>query len=108
VSFSGIVVAISGQVPMDEAGHMVGVDDPEEQVRQVFRNLGVALSASGSDFTRVVKLTVYLTDLDDLAVFRKVRDEYLDPSALPASSLVEVKRLINPAFRVEIDALATV
>lgn len=108
VSFSGIVVAISGQVPMDEAGRMVGVDDPEEQVRQVFRNLGVALSASGSDFTRVVKLTVYLTDLDDLTVFRKVRDEYLDPSALPASSLVEVKRLINPAFRVEIDALATV
>jgi enamine deaminase RidA (YjgF/YER057c/UK114 family) len=34
---------------MDEDGRMVGVDDPEEQVRQVFRNLGVALSASGSD-----------------------------------------------------------
>lgn len=108
VSFSGTVVAISGQVPMDEDGRMVGVDDPAEQVRQVFRNLGVALSASGSDFTRVVKLTVYLTDLDDLAVFRKVRDEYLDPSAPPASSLVQVKGLINPAFRVEIDALAVV
>jgi reactive intermediate/imine deaminase len=108
VSFSGTVVAVSGQVPLDEDGRVVGADDPAEQVRQVFRNLGAALSAAGSDFTRVVKLTVYLTDLDDLAVFRQVRDEYLDPSASPASSLVQVKGLIHPAFRVEIDALAVV
>ncbi|GIJ11853.1 RidA family protein [Micromonospora andamanensis] len=108
VSFSGTVVAVSGQVPMDEHGRAVGIDDPEEQTRQVFRNLEVALKAAGSDFARVVKLTVYLTDLDDLAVFRKVRDEYLDHSAPPASSLVQVKGLINPAFRVEIEALAVI
>jgi reactive intermediate/imine deaminase len=106
VSFSGTVVAVSGQVPMDQDGRVVGIDNPAEQMRQVFRNLGIALSAAGSDFARVVKLTVYLTDLDDLAVFREVRDEYLDPSAPPASSLVQVKGLINPAFRVEIEALA--
>ena len=46
--------------------------------------------------------TIYLTDLEDLAV----RDQYLDPAALPASSLVQVKGLVHPAFRVEIDALA--
>jgi reactive intermediate/imine deaminase len=106
VSFSGTCVAVSGQVPLDEDGHMVGADNPVEQVRQVFHNLGVALTAAGSDFARVVKLTVYLTDLDDLALFREVRDQYLDPSALPASSLVQVKGLINPAFRIEIDAIA--
>jgi reactive intermediate/imine deaminase len=106
VSFSGTVVAISGQVPMDKDGCVVGADDPAEQMRQVFHNLGVALIAAGSDFARVVKLTIYLTDLEDLAVFRKVRDQYLDPAALPASSLVQVKGLVNPAFRVEIDALA--
>lgn len=55
-----------------------------------------------------MKLTVYLTDLDDLAVFRNVRDRYIDPSAPPASSLVQVKGLVNEAFRVEIDALAVV
>jgi enamine deaminase RidA (YjgF/YER057c/UK114 family) len=108
VSFSGTVVAVSGQVPMDERGHVVGVDDPEAQMRQVFHNLGVALAAAGSDFARIVKLTVYLTDLDDLTTFRTVRDEYLDPSAPPASSLVQVKGFINPAFKVEIDALAIV
>jgi reactive intermediate/imine deaminase len=106
VSFSGTLVAVSGQVPIDEDGRVVGIDDPAEQVRQVFRNLKVALNAAGSNFARVVKLTVYLTELDDLATFREVRDEYLDPSALPASSLVQVKGLINPAFRIEIDAIA--
>jgi len=108
VSFTGTLVAVSGQVPTDGAGQVVGADDPEEQVRQVFRNLGAVLRAAGSDFSRVVKLTVYLTDLGDLAAFRKVRDEFIDTSAPPASSLVQVSGLINPTFRVEIDALAVV
>lgn len=108
VSFTGTVVAVSGQVPTDGSGQVVGADDPEEQVRQVFRNLGAVLRAAGSDFSRVVKLTVYLTDLGDLAVFRKVRDEFVDTSAPPASSLVQVSGLVNPTFRVEIDALAVV
>jgi reactive intermediate/imine deaminase len=108
VSFSGTMVAVSGQVAMDEHGEVVGVGDAEQQVRQVFRNLGVVLRAAGSDFDRVVKLTVYLTDLNDLPVFRKVRDELLSPEALPASSLVQVSGLIHPALRVEVDALAVV
>lgn len=106
MSFSGTLVAVSGQVPMDEAGNVVGADDPEAQVRQVFVNLRTALAAAGSDLGRVVKLTVYLTDLADLPVFRRVRDEFIDPDAAPASSLVRVSGLIHPAFRVEIDALA--
>lgn len=54
----------------------------------------------------VVKLTVYLTDLRDLPAFRKVRDEHQDAARPPACSLVQVAALVNPAFRVEIDALA--
>lgn len=108
VSFSGTVVAVSGQVPLDEDGQVVGLDDPAAQMRQVFRNLGVALTAAGSGFDRIVKLTVFLTDMADLTVFRKVRDEHLDASALPASSLVQVAALVNPAFRVEIEAFALV
>jgi enamine deaminase RidA (YjgF/YER057c/UK114 family) len=106
VSFSGPMVAISGQVPMDRHGRVVGVDDPPEQMRQVFRNLDIALRAAGSSLGRIVKLTVYLTDLNDLATFRQVRDEYLDPSSPPASSLIRVSGLVDPAFHVEIDALA--
>ena len=108
VSHSGTVVAVSGQVPMDADGRVVGTGDPEAQMRQVFGNLDAVLRAAGSDFARVLKLTVYLTDLADLAVFRAVRDEFVDPAAPPASSLVQVAGLVHPAFRVEIDAIAAI
>ncbi|WP_238009942.1 RidA family protein [Dactylosporangium sp. AC04546] len=106
VRFSGVLVAVSGQVPLDGSGQVVGAGDVEAQVRQVFVNLGAALTAAGSGLDRVVKLTVYLTDLADLPVFRAVRDEFIDPSRPPASSLVQVSGLVHPAFRVEVDALA--
>ncbi len=56
--------------------------------------------------SQVVKLTVFLTDLADLADFRRVRDEFITEQAPPASSLVQVSGLVNPAFRVEVEALA--
>jgi reactive intermediate/imine deaminase len=108
VRFSGELVAVSGQVPMDGAGQVVGAGDIEAQVRQVFVNLATALAAAGSGLDRVVKLTVYLTDLKDLPVFRTVRDEFIGAYPAPASSLVQVSGLVHPAFQVEIDALAVV
>jgi reactive intermediate/imine deaminase len=108
VAFTGRCVAVSGQVPLDAEGNLVGADDPEAQVEQVFRNLGTALYAAGTSFADVVKLTLFLTDLADLAVFRAVRERYLDAAAAPASSLVRVAGLVHPAFRVEIEAWAVV
>ncbi len=108
VAVSGRMVVVSGQVPLDAQGRLVGPDDPEAQVRQVFDNLMAALAAAGAGMEHVVKLTVYLTDLADLAVFRSVRDEYISVEKPPASSLVRVAGLVSPAFRVEIDALAAV
>jgi enamine deaminase RidA (YjgF/YER057c/UK114 family) len=105
VRFTGAMVAVSGQVPADADGHVVG-DDAEAQVRQVYANLATALRAAGSDLRHVVKLTVFLTDLADLPAFRRVRDEVMGPGDQPACSLVQVAGLVNPAFRVEIDALA--
>jgi len=106
VAFAGPMVVVSGQVPIDVAGNLVGEGDPEAQVRQVFANLATALAAAGSGMEHVVKLTVFLTDLGDLGVFRAVRDEHIDPARPPASSLVQVAGLVDPAFRVEIEALA--
>jgi enamine deaminase RidA (YjgF/YER057c/UK114 family) len=106
VSFDGRTVAVSGQAPMDADGNVVGVDDPVAQVRQVFANLAAALTAAGSDLSRVIKLTVFLTDLADLGAFRQVRDEVLPGPQRPASSLVQVAGLVHPQWRVEIEALA--
>ncbi|WP_370132990.1 RidA family protein [Streptacidiphilus sp. EB103A] len=108
VAAAGTVVAVSGQVPLDEEGRVVGEGDVAAQVRQVFRNLRVALRAAGAELEDVVKLTVFLTDMADLPAFRQARDEFLDPQRLPASSLVQVAGLVHPAFRAEIDALAVI
>ena len=106
VAFSGPMVVVSGQVPVDAEGRLVGQDDPAAQIRQVFENLAAALAAAGTTMDQVVKLTVFLTDLGDLAEFRRVRDDYVSAEHPPASSLVQVGALVNPAFRVEVEALA--
>lgn len=106
VVFGGRMVAVSGQVPVDRDGNVVGAGDVRAQLRQVFDNLATALAAANAGLSDVVKLTVYLTDLADLAAFREVRDEYVNVEQPPASSLVQVSALVNPLFKVEIDALA--
>jgi enamine deaminase RidA (YjgF/YER057c/UK114 family) len=100
------MVMVSGQVPLDEAGRLVGAGDTLAQARQVFRNIRAALVAAGASFADVVKLTVFLTDIADLAAFREARDEVFDAAAPPASSLVQVVALVNPEFRIEIEAVA--
>jgi enamine deaminase RidA (YjgF/YER057c/UK114 family) len=106
VTFSGRSVAVSGQLPLDSQGRLVGPGDPAAQVRKVFENISAGLAAAGAGIEDLVMITVYLTDLADLDTFRRVRDEYLSPERPPASSLVQVSGLVTPGARVEIDALA--
>ncbi len=106
VLFSGPMMVISGQVPVDADGGLVGKDDPEAQVRQVFANLRAALRAVGATMAHVVKLTYFVTDMSMLPTVRQVRDEYVDADRPPASSLVQVAGLVNPDFMIEIEALA--
>ena len=105
--FSGRLVAVSGQVAWDAEGNVVS-DDIEAQARQVFTNLRTALGSVGADLSNVVKLTVFLTDIGDTATVRQVRNEFVDPAAPPASTLVAVTALVHPALKIEIEALAVV
>lgn len=106
--FSGRLVAVSGQVAFDAEGSIVGRDDVEAQARQVFRNLQTALGAVGADLANVVKLTVFLTDIGDVATVRRVRNEFVDAASPPASTLVQVTALVDPALKIEVEALAVV
>lgn len=101
----GSVVHISGQVPARSDGSVVSSDDVEAQCEQVFRNLETALAAAGAGWLDVVKMTYFLTDINDLPDVRAVRDRHLDPDHLPASSLVQVVALVNPDFKIEVDAV---
>jgi enamine deaminase RidA (YjgF/YER057c/UK114 family) len=106
--FSGRLVAVAGQVAWDADGRVVGGDDIEAQARQVFANLRTALASAGTDLAHVVKLTIFLTDIADVAVVRRVRNEFVDPASPPASTLVAVTALVDPALKIEIEALAVV
>ena len=96
---------VSGCVPVDEQGRLVGGDDVVEQARQVFRNIGAILEAAGAGFADVAKVTVYLTDIDDRPKINPVRQEVFG-AARPASTLIEISRLAVPGARIEVDAVA--
>jgi len=102
------IIFVSGQVPLDSTGRVVGVGDFRAQARQVFENLRAALAASGATFRDVVKVTVFLRDSDSLRIFREVRDQYINPAAPPASSLVVVRGLLREELLLEVEAVAAV
>jgi reactive intermediate/imine deaminase len=103
----GRIVFVAGQVPMDKNGKLVGAGDFAAQVRQTFTNLRAALAASGADFSHVVDMTTYVTDMSQIDTYRSVRNQYMT-SPLPAASLVQVKGLFRSDVMVEVSAIAVV
>jgi 2-iminobutanoate/2-iminopropanoate deaminase len=97
---------VSGQVPLDQAGKLVGPGDFKSQAEQVFANLNRALTAAGATFENVVKITIFMVDMSHLPELRAVRDKYINTKAPPASSLVEVRRLLQEGMLVEVEAIA--
>lgn len=107
---SGKLLFLSGHVPFNEDGTVVG-PDLEDQLEQAFRNVATTLRAAGSDFANVARITIYVRDLDpaaDLPVIRAVRDRHIDVARPPASALIGVTALFDDKVRVEIDAIAVV
>ena len=100
------LVFISGQVPLDAKGELVGPGDVDAQTRQVFENLAAALEAAGVGWPDVVKLNYFLRDVSRIESVRSVRDQFLDTRHLPASTLVEVSGLFRDDVLIEIDAIA--
>jgi 2-iminobutanoate/2-iminopropanoate deaminase len=105
VRADGPMLFVSGVVPVDEQGRLAGGDDIVEQARAVFRNLAAVLAAGGATFADVVKVSVFLTDVDDRPLIDPVRQEAFG-AARPASTLVEVSRLAVPGAKIEVEAVA--
>jgi len=105
------IIFMSGQTALDRDGNLVGKDDFAAQAAQVFRNLAIALQERGCNATNLVKLTVFLTNMDHLGVYREARNTFfasVNPPAAPAVTLVEVSKLYGPDFMIEIEAIAAV
>ena len=102
---AGDLLFVSGCVPVDDRGELVGGDDVVAQARRVFENVGEGLSAAGAGPQDVVKVSVFLTDVDDRPAINSVRKEFFGET-LPASTLVEVSRLAIPGAKIEVEAVA--
>jgi reactive intermediate/imine deaminase len=102
---AGDLLFVSGCVSVDGDGNVVGVGDVVAQARQVFTNIGLVLEAAGATFADVVKVTTFLTNVDDRATINPVRQEFFG-DARPASTLVEVSRLVLPELLIEVEAVA--
>jgi 2-iminobutanoate/2-iminopropanoate deaminase len=99
----GDLLFVSGVAPVDAKGKVVS-DDPAAQTRQVFQNMKAILDAAGASFADVLKVTVYLTDVEDRKKINPVRQEYFG-AARPASTLIGVQALAIPGMKVEIEAV---
>lgn len=101
----GDLVIVSGQAAIDQDGHIVGVGDFDAQAEQVFRNLTRVLAAAGSGLDRVVKVTIYLTDMGNFPKIVELRGKWFT-APYPADTIVEVSSLALPGLEIEIEAIA--
>jgi enamine deaminase RidA (YjgF/YER057c/UK114 family) len=101
----GRLLFLAGQVPLDEKGNLVGAGDVERQSEQVFENIGRILASLAASAANLVKITVFVTDASRRAEVVRARSRFLvDPP--PASTFVEVRRLADPSWLVEVEAIA--
>ena len=105
----GRMIFIAGQTAIDAAGGLVGKGDFAAQADQVFRNVAAALGSVGCTARDLVKLTVFVRDMRELAAYRHARNRFfasVTPPAAPAVTLVEVSRLFAEDFLIEVEAVA--
>ena len=108
--FSDAVIAghtlyVSGLVATNEAGEVVGAGDVVEQTRQIFRNLKSILDAAGAKPADVAKVTIFMRDVAQRPLINPIRQEFFGPHR-PASTLVEISRLVRDDLLLEIEAVA--
>ena len=103
----GNLVFVSGQIAKNANDEVVGKGDIRAQTRQCIENLKAVLEAGGATLGNVVKVTVYITDMEHLKAVHEVRAEYFKEK-YPASTLVEVSRLTNQDCMIEIEAIAVI
>ena len=101
----GDLVIVSGQAAIDEQGQLVGVGDFDAQAEQAFANLRRTLEAAGSSLDKIVKVTIYLTDMSNFPKIVELRGRHFT-EPWPADTIVGVTALALPELEIEIEAMA--
>lgn len=102
------MIALSGQVPIDNNGNLVGQGNFEKQSEQVMMNIKNILSDLGGTMSDIIRLGIYTTDVSQMQAFRDVRDKFIDITKPPISTLVQVSKLFRGDVLVEVEATAIV
>jgi 2-iminobutanoate/2-iminopropanoate deaminase len=103
----GDLLYVSGCVPLDTAGNLVGRGDLAAQMHKTLENLGTVLAAGGSGFEHVIKTTVFITDIKKKPLTYDVRRQFFGDRP-PASTMVEISALDGEGIEIEIDAIAAI
>ena len=101
----GDIVFTSGQIAINPANGNIEAEGIEAQAEQVMKNLGEVLKAAGSDFTKAIKTTCFLADMNDFAAFNAVYGKYF--TTKPARSCVAAKTLPKNVL-VEVEVIAAI
>jgi enamine deaminase RidA (YjgF/YER057c/UK114 family) len=105
VTGPGRLVYFAGQLGMDRSGRMGA--NAREQIELAFENLKAALASVGAGFEHLVKINNYVVDIGvNIALFREIRDRYVNTAAPPASTTIGVPELARPGALFEIEAIA--
>ena len=105
VEARGRFVFISGMTARRADGSIAGIGDIEAQTRQVCENLKAAVEAAGGNMDHICRVDVFVLDIEQFDAIHKVRREYFKPP-LPASTMVQVSRMVSPDYLIEINAIA--
>lgn len=105
IEAKGKLVFISGMTARAADGSITGIGDVEAQTRQVCENLKAACEAAGGTLDDVVRVDVYVRNIEHFATIHKVRAEYFK-APVPASTMVEVSKMVSAEYLIEISAIA--
>jgi reactive intermediate/imine deaminase len=105
VEAKGKLVFISGMTARRPDGSIAGIGDVEAQTRQVCENIKSAVEAAGGTMDDVVRVDVYVRNIEHFDKIHKVRREYFKTPP-PASTMVEVTKMVSPEYLIEINAIA--